>query len=425
MKWVEPTTSYDITADYLWTAYPVFNLTTYAGGYLGGVKTYNVIRDWNLKAVFRKKVESDATLSSLLLGEGSLNPAFQSDVTSYSASVPAGTSTINVTAVASQDAATVQINGTLVESGSSHSVELAAGSTVLQILVTSEDGTEKLYNVTIYKEVAAMIDPAEPNGENGWYTSPVTMTLSPADIAEYSLDGGSTWTAYSAPVVFDQEGTHHVQYRRSVNTGETGSLEIKLDLTAPADATLSADVTAPTNSDVTVTISYPDDAAVKEYKVGDNGTWTAYGAPVVVSANDTVYARATDAAGNVSNVTNYTVSNIDHIAPVDATLAVDTTAPTNQGVTVTISYPADAAVKEYKVGESGAWTAYTAPVVVSDNDTVYARGTDAVGNVSNVTSMTVSNIYKIAPVTAATLSPAAPNGKNSWYTTDVTVSLSV
>ena len=39
--------------------------------------------------------------------------------------------------------------------------------------------------------------------------------------------------------------------------------------------------------------------------------------------------------------------------------------------------------------------------------------------------MTVSNIYKIAPVTAATLSPAAPNGKNSWYTTDVTVSLSV
>ena len=142
---------------------------------------------------------------------------------------------------------------------------------------------------------------------------------------------------------------------------------------------------------------------------------------MVVSANDTVYARGTDAAGNVSNVTNYVVSNIDHIAPVDATLAVDTTAPTNQGVTVTINYPADAAVKEYKVGASGVWTAYTAPVVVSDNDTVYARGTDAVGNVSNVTSMTVSNIYKIAPVTAATLSPAAPNGKNSWYTTDVSV----
>lgn len=197
------------------------------------------------------------------------------------------------------------------------------------------------------------------------------------------------------------------------------------DKTPPTDAALSADITALTNKDVTVTISYPEDAAVKEYKVGDNGTWTAYGAPVVVSANDTVYARGTDAAGNVSNVTGYMVSNIDHIAPVDATLAIDTTALTNQGVNVTISYPADAAMKEYKVGVSSAWTAYTAPVVVSDNDTVYARGTDAVGNVSNVTSITVSNIYKIAPITVATLSPASPNGKNSWYTTDITVNLTV
>ena len=135
--------------------------------------------------------------------------------------------------------------------------------------------------------------------------------------------------------------------------------------------------------------------------------------------------KGTDAAGNLSNVTQYAVGNIDHIAPADAILAVDTTAPTNQGVTVTATYPSDAAVKEYKVGESGPWTAYTDPVVVQDNDTVYARGMDAVGNVSNVTSTIVSNINKIAPITTATLNPATPNGKNSWYTSDVTVSLSV
>ncbi|NOU71236.1 carbohydrate-binding protein [Paenibacillus sp. LMG 31458] len=34
-------------------------------------------------------------------------------------------------------------------------------------------------------------------------------------------------------------------------------------------------------------------------------------------------------------------------------------------------------------------------------------------------------LRKLIPKTTATLSPAAPNGKNSWYTTDVTVSLSV
>ena len=254
--------------------------------------------------------------------------------------------------------------------------------------------------------------------------SDVTVTISyPADVTvkEYKVGSDGTWTAYTAAVVVS---TNDTLYARGTDVAGNVSnianyLVSNIDKIAPADATLSADITAPTNADVTVTISYPDDVAVKEYKLGANGTWTAYGAPVVVSANDTVYARGTDAAGNVSNVTNYVVSNIDHIAPVDATLAADTTAPTNQGVTVTISYPADAAVKEYKVGDSGTWTAYTAPVVVSENDTLYARGTDAVGNVSNVTSITVSNIYKIAPVTAATLSPAAPNGKNSWYTTDV------
>lgn len=54
VKWVEPVSFYGLSAGYLWTEYPLFNLTTYAGGYLGGVKSYNVTRDWNLQAVFRK-----------------------------------------------------------------------------------------------------------------------------------------------------------------------------------------------------------------------------------------------------------------------------------------------------------------------------------------------------------------------------------
>lgn len=57
------------------------------------------------------------------------------------------------------------------------------------------------------------------------------MTLSPAASAEYSLDGGSRWTAYNAPVIL--KGVHLVLYRCSVDTGERESLEFNIDITDP------------------------------------------------------------------------------------------------------------------------------------------------------------------------------------------------
>ncbi|WP_409343107.1 OmpL47-type beta-barrel domain-containing protein [Paenibacillus sp. MBLB4367] len=102
---------------------------------------------------------------------------------------------------------------------------------------------------------------------------------------------------------------------------ESAAFRIPLTYTAsqeaqpPAEATFSADITAPTNTDVTVTIGYPAAVTSKEYKLGAGGEWTAYAAPVVVSVNDAVYARSTDAAGRVSNISSYAVNNIDKIPP--------------------------------------------------------------------------------------------------------------
>ena len=194
---------------------------------------------------------------------------------------------------------------------------------------------------------------------------------------------------YTAPVTVSDNVTVYARSADAAgNVSDVASYTVSnIYKTAPSDAIFTADITDPTNGNVTLTISYPDNAVVKEYKVGDNGTWKAYASPVTLSDNVTVYAQSKDFVGNESNVTHYTVSNIDRMPPADAVLSADITAPTNQDVTVTINYPDDAAVKEYKVGENGAWTAYGAPVVVSDNSTVYARGTDAAGNVSNVTQL--------------------------------------
>jgi hypothetical protein len=83
------------------------------------------------------------------------------------------------------------------------------------------------------EDVTVTIEPDEPNGKNGWYTSPVTMTLSPAATAEYSLDGGSSWTAYKEPVILNEEGTYKVMYRSKTESGNVKSLEIQIDLTPP------------------------------------------------------------------------------------------------------------------------------------------------------------------------------------------------
>ncbi|WP_261381704.1 C40 family peptidase [Paenibacillus cremeus] len=189
--------------------------------------------------------------------------------------------------------------------------------------------------------------------------------------------------------------------------------ETQTPLTAP---TLTASGTAPTNQMVNVTITYPSNAAKKEFRI-NGGAWTTYTAPVAMTDNGTVEARGTDAAGNVSTVGSYSVNNIDKMAPAAPSLKADQTAITNQNVTVSITYPADSAVNEYRVND-GAWSQYSQSVVMTDNGTVEARGTDAAGNVSTVGSYIVNNIDKIAPA-----APSLKADQTAVTNQNVTVSI--
>ncbi|WP_322398624.1 hypothetical protein, partial [Clostridium perfringens] len=51
---------------------------------------------------------------------------------------------------------------------------------------------------------SAALSPEVPNGQNGWYTHPVTVSLSAKALrdsvakTDYSLDGGTTWQTYTA-----------------------------------------------------------------------------------------------------------------------------------------------------------------------------------------------------------------------------------
>lgn len=80
--------------------------------------------------------------------------------------------------------------------------------------------------------ITASLEPSAPNGQNGWYTTPVSVTLSTYGNVQYSLDDGTNWTVYETPVALNQEGANKIVYR-PVQNGEAISLEVKIDKTAP------------------------------------------------------------------------------------------------------------------------------------------------------------------------------------------------
>lgn len=81
-------------------------------------------------------------------------------------------------------------------------------------------------------------------GNNGWYLSDVTVTLTAADNAEgsgvekikYSLDDGETWKTYVGPLTLSQEGMSTILYASVDNQGNTEedqTLSVKIDKTTP------------------------------------------------------------------------------------------------------------------------------------------------------------------------------------------------
>ncbi len=102
--------------------------------------------------------ESDvATLSALTLSGGAtLTPVFDAGTFTYTADVDNSVANIMVTPTATDDGATIEVQGTAVTSGSaSTAITLTAGvATDIAVLVTAEDGTTQTYNLAVTRAAA-------------------------------------------------------------------------------------------------------------------------------------------------------------------------------------------------------------------------------------------------------------------------------
>ncbi len=91
-------------------------------------------------------------------------------------------------------------------------------------------------------ETTAVLQPAAPTGNNGWYKTAPTVIFNTGDncsgvaTTEYSTDGGQTWLPYNGSFVFSTEGITTILYRstdRASNSETAKSITLKIDTTSP------------------------------------------------------------------------------------------------------------------------------------------------------------------------------------------------
>ena len=136
------------------------------------------------------------------------------------------------------------------------------------------------------------LDPAAPDGDEGWYVSPVEVTLNATDNAggsgvdttEYRFAGDEEWTEYTAPFTVDEEGSHTIEYRSTDNEGNTEtpkSVSVKVDGTDPTTTALLNGEAPASNYDGPVEVDLNADdgdgsgVRLTEIRV-DGGEWQPY-----------------------------------------------------------------------------------------------------------------------------------------------------
>ncbi|MBD5785047.1 Ig-like domain repeat protein [Cellulosimicrobium terreum] len=255
--------------------------------------------------------------------------------------------------------------------------------------------------------------------DDGAYVGGATVTLTATDDdsgvagVEYDLDGAG-FQAYDEPFLVDTVGAHTLAFRATDEAGNTSEPQTAEFTVVEGDEPVE-DTTAPTVTPMVMgeqdedgayvgsagfMVTAEDEAggsgvATVEYAV--DGQWMPYTGTVDFTevGEHTVQFRATDEAGNVSEVGEVTFTVVAGDEPGDTTAPTVTAQVTGDldengafvgSATATLTATDDASgveTVEYDLDGAG-WTEYTEPLVVDTEGehTLAYRATDVAGNVS-------------------------------------------
>ncbi|MDQ0438692.1 hypothetical protein QO014_003087 [Kaistia dalseonensis] len=253
---------------------------------------------------------TDATLSSLSLSAGALEPAFASGTTSYSIDVPNATSTTTVSPTATDAGATITVNGTPVTSGgSSGAIDLDVGANTITVVATAEDGvTIETYTVTVNRAAPASTDATLSS------LSLSAGTLEPAfasSTTSYSIDvPNATSTTTVSPTAADEGATITVNGTPVTSGSSSGAISLDVGANTVTVAVTAEDGVTSETYTVTVNRAAPasTDASLSSLNLSAGDLTPAFSAsttsysvdvPNATSAT-TVSPTATDAGATIT-----------------------------------------------------------------------------------------------------------------------------
>ena len=290
-----------------------------------------------------------------------------------------------------------------------------------------------IYNVSFYVDntppaTTSTINPASPDGSNGWYVSDVVITLTSNDTGSgidtiFYRIGDGDWNEYTGNISLTEDGTHTIYYYAVDNVGnveEEKSIEMKIDKTSPE---ISYNITGTPGSNgwyvsdiVIEAIATDATSGISEIKYKIDDEWIDYTEPF--SLSDGIYSieiYAKDAAGNEANVTFE--AKVDKTKPTASHVLQGTIEDGKYTTDVTVVLSASdnlAEVKEihYRV-DGGNWQIFSG---ASGSDTIATEGdhtieyyaVDNAGNVGATHSATFTIEKNKKPVADFSYSPSQP-----------------
>ncbi|MGM1023182.1 MAG: OmpL47-type beta-barrel domain-containing protein [Bacillota bacterium] len=247
--------------------------------------------------------------------------------------------------------------------------------------------------------------------------------------SQYKIGNGA-WVDYAGAVTVTQENVkiYARTLDRAGNVSQVTEASTNIDKTPPTTPTITLSDSNYTNKDVLVTLTGGQDdlsgIQKTQYRIGNNGSWLDYTEPFTITqeGRTTVYARSIDQATNISNVVSAD-AKIDRLPPSQPVISVSTKEWTNKDIIVTVTDGIDAGnsdvlKSQYKIGENGTWTDYTAPFPVGvEHAKVYARTLDKAGNIGDE-AMEQLRLDKTPPD-----KPEIKFSSDEWANEDIQVSM--